>query len=412
LPNTAVAPASPVRLVATCFLPFAAGYFFSYFYRSVNAVVGPVLVAELDLDAGGLGLLTSAYFMAFATSQLPLGILLDRFGPRRVESALLLCAAAGAVVFGLARDVPQLTLGRALIGLGVSSCLMASFKANTLFWPPERLAVANGFILAFGGLGATVATLPVEWLLKVIDWRALFFCLGGTTALVSVLIWTVVPERNIGTGGTLRDQVAALGAILRSAKFWRVAPITVTAQASFLAYQGLWAGPWLRDVAGLSADSAAVAMFFVAVAIIVGYGIGGMLADRLMLAGFRHRALLTWSVAMYLVVQIPLVLNVTTGSSVLWVAFSLLGTSSILGFSYLTRQFPVEMAGRVNSGLNLLVFLTAFAIQAGVGVVIGWFTPPGAPFSPVGHQVALLITFALQIAGWLWFVVNRRPDDP
>jgi predicted MFS family arabinose efflux permease len=412
LPNIEAAQASLPRLVATCFLPFAGGYFLSYFYRSVNAVVGPVLVTELGLDAGSLGLLTSAYFMAFAAFQLPLGILLDRFGPRRVEGTLLLGAAAGAVLFGLADSVTHLTLARALIGLGVSSCLMASFKANTLFWPPERLAVANGFILAFGGLGATVATLPVEWLLKVTDWRTLFFCLAGATVLSSLYIWTVVPERKAGPAESMSQQVRALADILASARFWRVAPITVTAQASFLAYQGLWTGPWLRDVAGLSADQAAVVMFFVAGAIIVGYGVGGMAADRLLRAGFRHRSILTWSVAVFLVVQVPLALNITTGSSILWVAFTLLGTNSILGFSFLTRQYPAALAGRANSGLNLLVFLTAFAMQAGVGAVISHFTAPGAAFSPLGYQVAFCICFALQIASWLWFVVNRRAGDP
>jgi MFS family permease len=403
--------ASLARLVVTGFLPFAAGYFLSYFYRTVNAVIGPVLVSELHLDAAALGLLTSAYFIAFAAFQLPLGVLLDRYGPRRVESVLLLIAAAGAVVFGMAHDVGQLAIGRALIGLGVSSCLMASFKANTLLWPAERLAVANGFILACGGLGATVATLPVEWVLKVADWRTLFFCLSAATVLAAAYIRFAVPERGLGPAGHISEQVRSVGAILGSAQFWRVAPVTVTAQASFLAYQGLWAGPWLRDVAGLSPDAAATVMFFVASAIIVGYGIGGVVADRLMRMGVRHGSLLVWGVALYLMVQVPLVLNVTTGSSVLWVVFTLLGTNSILGFSYLTRQFAKDQAGRVNSAMNLMVFVTAFSIQAGVGAVISHFTPPGAPFSPHGYQVALAIFFVLQVAGWLWFVFTRRRDD-
>jgi predicted MFS family arabinose efflux permease len=404
--------AGPARLVVTCFLPFAGGYFLSYFYRTVNAVIGPVLVAELGLNAAALGLLTSAYFIAFAAFQLPLGVLLDRYGPRRTESALLLVAAAGSVVFGLAQDVAQLAIGRALIGLGVSSCLMASFKANTIFWPAERLAVANGFILAFGGVGATVATLPVEWVLKVSDWRVLFFGLAGLTLLAAAYVRFAVPERRAAAGDSLGAQVGSLIAILGSARFWRVAPVTVTAQASFLAYQGLWAGPWLRDVAGLSPDAAATAMFFVASAIIVGYGLGGVVADRLMRAGIRHGTLLIAGVALFLLVQVPLVLNVTTGSSVLWVAFTLLGTNSILGFSFLTRQYTADQAGRVNSTMNLLVFISAFTIQAGVGAVISHFTPPGAPFAPVGYQVALAIFFALQVAGWLWFVATRRKDDP
>jgi predicted MFS family arabinose efflux permease len=404
--------AGPARLVVTCFLPFAGGYFLSYFYRTVNAVIGPVLVAELGLNAAALGLLTSAYFIAFAAFQLPLGVLLDRYGPRRTESALLLVAAGGSVVFGLAQDVAQLAIGRALIGLGVSSCLMASFKANTMFWPAERLAVANGFILAFGGVGATVATLPVEWVLKVSDWRVLFFGLAGLTLLAAAYIRFAVPERRAGAGDSLGAQVRSLIAILGSARFWRVAPVTVTAQASFLAYQGLWAGPWLRDVAGLSPDAAATVMFFVASAIIVGYGLGGVVADRLMRGGIRHGTLLIAGVALFLLVQVPLVLNVTTGSSVLWVAFTLLGTNSILGFSFLTRQYTADQAGRVNSTMNLLVFISAFTIQAGVGAVISHFTPPGAPFAPVGYQVALAIFFALQVAGWLWFVATRRKDDP
>lgn len=400
-----------VRLVVTGFLPFAGGYFFSYFYRTVNAVIGPVLVAELHLDAAALGLLTSAYFIAFAAFQLPLGVLLDRYGPRRVEAVLLVVAAVGAVIFGLAQDVGQLAIGRALIGFGVSSCLMASFKANTLFWPSERLAVANGFILAFGGLGATVATLPVEWLLKILDWRSMFFVLAGMTLLVAAYIFVAVPERGVRAGGAVGDQIRSILAILGSATFWRVAPVTVTAQATFLAYQGLWAGPWLRDVAGLNPDAAATVMFFVASAIIVGYGLGGIVVDRLMRAGVGHGTVLIWGVGVYLLVQVPLVLNITTGSSVLWVVFTLLGTNSILGFSYLTRQYATDQAGRVNSAMNLLVFVTAFAIQAGVGAVISHFTPPGAPFAPHGYQVALAIFFTLQVAGWLWFVVTRRRDD-
>jgi predicted MFS family arabinose efflux permease len=191
-----------------------------------------------------------------------------------------------------------------------------------------------------------------------------------------------------------------------------VAPVTVTAQATFLAYQGLWAGPWLRDVAGLSPDAAATVMFFVASAIILGYGVGGVIIDRLMRTGIRHSTVLIWGVGVFLLTQVPLVLNVTTGSSVLWIIFTLLGTNSILGFSYLTRQFAKEQAGRVNSAMNLLVFVTAFAIQAGVGAVISHFTPPDAPFAPRGYQVALAIFFLLQVAGWLWFVMNRRAGDP
>ena len=110
-------------------LPFALGYFISYLFRTVNAVIAPNLAADIGVDPSGLGLLTSAYFIAFASAQLPLGVLLDRFGPRRIEALLLLFAAAGALIFARSQSLGGLALGRAFIGFGVSACLMAAFKA-------------------------------------------------------------------------------------------------------------------------------------------------------------------------------------------------------------------------------------------------------------------------------------------
>lgn len=133
------------------FLPFAGGYFLSYLYRTANAVIGPVLTRELALGAGSLGLLTGAYFLAFAAAQLPLGMLLDRFGARRVESALLLVAASGAASFAMADSIGELAVARGMIGLGVSACLMAALKAFALWFPLERQASLTGWIMTSGG---------------------------------------------------------------------------------------------------------------------------------------------------------------------------------------------------------------------------------------------------------------------
>src|SRR5919108_2725734 len=110
-------------MLARVALPFLAGYYLSYVLRTVNAVLGPALVAEFNLSAADLGLLTGVYFFSFGLFQVPLGVLLDRFGPRRVNAALLLMATAGAVLFARAASFEDLVLARALIGLGVSACL-------------------------------------------------------------------------------------------------------------------------------------------------------------------------------------------------------------------------------------------------------------------------------------------------
>ncbi len=143
------------------FIPFALGFFLSYLFRTVNAVIAPDLVRDIGVDPASLGLLTSAYFLSFAAFQLPLGVLLDRYGARRVEATLLLFAAAGAFVFARAETLTGLMLGRALIGLGVSACLMAAFKAFTLWFPAERLPLANGIQMISGGVGALVSLL--DW---------------------------------------------------------------------------------------------------------------------------------------------------------------------------------------------------------------------------------------------------------
>src|SRR5688572_18803647 len=240
--------ANPMVVV---FLPFAAGYFLSFFYRNVNAVISKDLAREFTLTPSDLGFLTSMYLLAFAAFQLPLGVLLDRYGPRRVVAALLCVAASGALIFALARDLTMLSVGRALIGLGVSAGLMGAIKAFTLWFPLNRLALLNGLYLAAGGIGGLSATAPAEALLGPFGWRVLFFLLAGMSVAASLLIFVVVPEKELpGKGSTLRDQIAGFGDIFASLPFWRIALPLVICHAGYLTLQGLWLGPWLYDVAG------------------------------------------------------------------------------------------------------------------------------------------------------------------
>src|SRR3990170_4992867 len=150
------------RLLLVVFCPFAAGFYLSYFFRNVNAVISRDLARDFELSSADLGFLTATYLLAFAAFQLPLGVLLDRYGPRRVLAALMCVAGSGALIFALAQDFVMLSVGRALIGLGVSGGLMGAIKAFTLWFPPSRLATLNGLYIAVGALGAMAATAPVE----------------------------------------------------------------------------------------------------------------------------------------------------------------------------------------------------------------------------------------------------------
>ena len=182
------------RLIAFVFLPFAAGYYLSYLFRSINALISAQLTSDLALGPADLGLLTSVYFLTFAAAQIPIGMLLDRYGPRRIQSVLLLVAAAGAALFSIADGFVPLVVARAMIGLGVAAALMAGLKAIVLWFPRERVALVNSYMIMLGALGAVTATAPAERLLEWTGWRGLFELLAAATAACAVVIYFVVPE--------------------------------------------------------------------------------------------------------------------------------------------------------------------------------------------------------------------------
>src|SRR5436190_17001261 len=210
--------------VVAVFCPFAAGYFLSFFFRHVTAVISKDLTGEFGLTPADLGFLTSMYLLTFAAFQLPLGVLLDRYGPRRVVASLLISAAAGALVFALAKDLVGLSIGRALIGLGVSAGLMGAIKAFSLWFPLERLATLNGLYLAVGGLGALSATAPAEALVAALGWRGMFWILACLAALVALVVYFVVPEKPLpGEGQTIAAQLRSFGGVFGTVAFWRIA---------------------------------------------------------------------------------------------------------------------------------------------------------------------------------------------
>ncbi|HRX70352.1 MAG: MFS transporter [Gammaproteobacteria bacterium] len=401
-------PRSPAAVVLRVFLPFAAGYFLSYLYRTINAVLSPYLVAELHLDATDLGLLTSVYFLTFAAFQLPLGMLLDRFGPRWVEAILLLFAASGAGLFALGDSAMELVIGRGLIGLGVSACLMASFKAFVLWFPPARLPVVNGWVLAAGGVGALVATAPIEAALKLTDWRGLFMLLAGLSLAVAVALLAIVPKRSSGAAAHgWREQWREMQGIFRHRRFWCIAPGAVLSQASFLAIQGLWAGPWLRDVAGLDKATAASYLFWIAAAMVGGFLGMGQLTYRLSRLGVPPLGVASGGMALFILTQLAILYS---GGSLLplWALFGFFGTSGVLNYAILSQSFPPALAGRVNTALNLLVFVAAFAGQWGMGAIINHWPVAGGGYADVGYRWAFGLVLALQAMTWGWLALDGR----
>ncbi|MGN8545396.1 MFS transporter [Bradyrhizobium sp. 13971] len=392
------------RGISRVFLPFAAGYYLSYLFRTINALIASHLSSETGLGTADLGLLTSVYFLVFAAAQIPVGILLDRFGPRRVQSALLLLAAVGAGLFAVSTTFLSLLIARAMIGLGVAAALTAGLKSIILWFPRERVALLNGYMVMLGSLGALTATAPVEHLLAWMGWRQLFEILAAATGATSILIYVVVPERGIA----LSTASTGLSSVFSDRRFWRMAPISATCIGSSWSLQGLWASPWLMDVEGFDRASLVRQLFMMSVVLCGGAWMFGMTVHHIKRNGIGAEVILAMVAVLFIAAESALVLRAPLPSILPWSVVAIVGTASVVSFAAIVDYFPPELAGRANGVLNVLHFGWAFLAQYATGLILEqWHTNDGHR-SVQAYQVAFGLNVALQIAALVWFVLPWR----
>jgi MFS family permease len=395
------------------FLPFAAGFFLSYVYRTANAVIAPLIGQELGFGDAALGLLTSTYFLAFSLAQLPVGILLDRYGPRRVESALLVVAALGALIYGLAHDLAMLAFGRAIIGLGVSACLMGPLKAFAIAYPKPQMASLTGWIMAAGGLGAIVAAAPLEYVVAMNNWRDVCLFGAALTLLMAGVIYFVVPDSPaLGTpgaaGNTLWLQLKDIRQVFRAPEFWRFAPIAFLLTGGFQALQGLWAARWMSLQAGGDKMAVATQLSSMNLAVLTGMVFMGAFATRLVARGIKLESLYRGAMLVACLTLGIMVTQPQIGSVWLWPLLGLSFSLNSLAYTLLSQSFPASFAGRANSALNMVILIGAFALQWGLGVLIDLFRASGAEL-PTAYQLSFGLLVVGQGLAWAWFALARRP---
>ncbi|MFB9264020.1 MFS transporter [Bradyrhizobium erythrophlei] len=391
------------RLIARVFLPFAAGYYLSYLFRTINALISGSLISDTELDTADLGLITSVYFLVFAAAQIPIGILLDRFGPRRVQSALLLVAAAGAGLFAMSTGLLSLLIARAMIGVGVAAALTAGLKSIVLWFPRERVALMNGYMIMLGALGAVTATSPAEHLLAWIGWRQLFAILAAATGVTAVLIYVVVPERVIipSTAST----PTTLSTVFGDRRFWRIAPLSATCVGSAWSLQGLWASPWLTDVEGLDRASVVGQLFIMSIVLCGSAWLFGTTVHCIRRKGVGAETILAMVAAVFIAAEIALVLRAPLPSILPWSVVAIVGTATVVSFTIIADYFPLELAGRANGALNVLHFGWAFLAQFGTGLILEQWSTEDGHKSILAYQVAFGLNVAVQIAAFVWFAL-------
>lgn len=387
---------------------FAAGYLLSYLFRSVNAVISPELSRDLSLNPSSLGLLTSAYFLAFGAAQLPVGMLLDRYGPRRVEPVLLTIAALGALLFAYADSLPGLAFARAVIGLGVCACLMAPLKAIATWFPRQRQASLSGWIMVAGGLGTLAATTPLEMALRVIGWRTIFIVLAAMTFVVAIVIaWRVpdIPKPMHASG--LSAQWAIVRSVFRSPRFWWIAPLAAFFMGSFFAIQGLWAVPWLMEVAGETRSDAVRHLLWMGVVILLGFVALGYCGTRLAQVGVHARHLYVGGFGLGIAALVAIFLHLP-GGYLWWGLYGLGSSVNVLGFTVLNEGFGRELAGRTNTTLNLVMFGGSFVAQWGIGLVAETAATHLGYNMASGLRLAFMLVIAGNLLAFAWFLYGWR----
>jgi MFS family permease len=399
----------PPRLLALVFAPFAAGFFFSYVFRNVNAVIARDLATEFALSPADLGLLTSMYLLSFTAMQVPVGVFLDRYGPRRVVASLLGIAGLGALGFALAGSFGELALGRALIGVGVSACLMGSIKAFTLWFPPSRLATLNGWMIAFGGLGGLAATSPLEALLAPLGWRTVFVGMAAGCVLSAAAIFFIVPEKPLpGSGEGWAAAFARMGRVFRTLSFWRIGLPLMVCHGAYQAMQGLWLAPWLADVGGLARAPMAAHLFATALAYSFGALFFGWFADFLGDRGVSRLGLYKFGTAISVAAIIAIAFDLVPAKMPLLMVYGFFNISAALAYALLTRNFPPELTGRVNTAANVAMFFVSFLCQFGIGVVLRLFPVVDGRYSPDGYMLAFGLIAAAQCAVLAWLLPMRE----
>ncbi|MDP2367077.1 MFS transporter [Rhodoferax sp.] len=410
---TAVSTLS-LRRVASLFLAFAFAYFLSALIRAITATLSPTLSADFALNAGDLGLLAGAYFLGFATTQLPLGTWLDRFGPKRVILSFLVVAVVGCIVFSIASTFAGLIAGRILCGIGVSACLMAPLTGYRRWLAPGMQLRANSWMLMVGSLGMVASTLPVQWLMPILGWRPLFWGLGLLLMIAAGLIAWAVPkwEQDLpGDRAALPAQ--GFGVVWRHPYFRRMAPLGFFCYGGLMAVQTLWAVPWMTKVAGYTALEAARALFWINVAMLCTFWFWGVINPWLARRGHHADGLIKRGLPLSFVV-LAIVIgagNAMPGAVGAGLALYCVSCTFVaLSQPAVAMAFPSTLAGRALTAYNLVMFAGVFAVQWGIGLAVDAFRSAGLR-EIEAFQASMSLFLLCCVASYGYFLVPRRDNQ-
>ena len=358
----------------------ATAYMASHFFRAANVTIGLDLMHDLSIGPEALGALTGAFFFGFAAMQIPCGFLFDHFGPRRSVAGMLIVATIGGAIFALAPNWPVLLTGRVLMGCGFGVMLIGSMVVISRWFPPDRFSTVTAMVMSIGLLGNLAATTPLAWASQAIGWRAVFGAAVVFTALAAIAVWLVVRDAPSGhpflarTPEPPRQMLQGLLEVLRNPLLRPILALNFCNYACTFTVQGLWGGPFLREVHGLSAIEAGNVLLVAVVAYQCGMLSFGPL-DRLLdtrkwIAAGGTLVIISILATLALVSHPPIWLPI---GAILGIGF--FSASSTMVMTHGRGTIPERLIGRGIATINTFVMLGVACMQTLSGIIVGAFEP-------------------------------------
>jgi len=403
----------PKKQAITVFFVFAFGYFLSCLLRAITATLSPVLTLEFDLMAADLGLLAGGYFLGFACMQIPIGFLLDKFGPKKIVASFLLIAFIGTVSFALAQSFSGLLASRILIGVGVSACLMAPLTGYRIWFAKNQQQRANSWMLMIASLGFLSSTLPVQLLLPTLGWRWMF---GGVAALILisiVLMLAFIPKWDHQKDEFL-DSSSRLGSfadVWKNKFFISVIPMGLLNYGGLMAIQTLWAGPWMTRVAGYSPLESATGLFWINITMLVSFFLWGYFLPKITNLGFSAFKILKLGLPLSFLVMLTIIL-LGPKAGTFYIALFILSSIFLSVIQpAVGLSFQSHLAGKALTSFNLLIFLGTFIMQWFIGLVIDLVK--GLGYSEIiGFKTSFSVFLLLSLMAYIFFlIINRKPQS-
>lgn len=403
------------RAAALAFAAFAFAYFLSALIRAITATLSPTLTQEFGLNASDLGLLAGGYFLGFAATQLVLGSWLDRHGPKKVILYFLLIAVTGCAAFAVATSFGGLLMARVLGGIGLSACLMAPLTGYRRWFTPAAQMRANSWMLMTGSMGMVASTLPVQWLMPLVGWRAIFWALAAMVLLAMVMIGFQVPRWPAETKADWASRPRhSYAEVWCHPYFRKMAPLGFFIYGGLVAIQTLWATPWMIRVAGFSPMEAAGNMFWLNVAMLITFFVWGTVNPWLTRHGYSADRLIARGLPFSFVF---LAITIVAGSSigdragVAWALYCISCTFVSLSQPAVAMAFVPTLAGRALSSFNLLIFSGVFVVQWGIGLAVDGFRALGMT-EVHAYQAAMSIYLLCSIGAYAHFLTAKSHNPP